>query len=296
MSEKYYKVICSNSVSPTKEFDYSAYLPTGENAGQWLPEIDDAQIRKQGYYVSKNWNFWYVDGARIFEVECEGILVENVNGVEKQACCKRMRFLREATDELVPMMTDVSSNIGSGNVGLSNKGDCNVGNFNEGSRNVGNLNLGDFNTGDSNTGIDNVGDNNYGSLNVGSVNKGHSNTGSFNIGSFNSGDFNKGHANTGSFNKGNRNTGKWNVCNYSSGFFNTQEPFAVMFNKPTTLKVSEIRLPKWLQKRDIKKALLEADVDDLLATFSLPNFDAKIFEQITGISETEIKDAINSKR
>lgn len=296
MSEKYYKVIGGNELSPTREFDYSAYLPTGKNAGEWLPEIADAQIRKQGYYVSKNWNFWYVANARVFEVECEGVLREELNGVEKQACCRRMRFLRDITDEVVPTLSDVRNNFGSSNLGLSNKGDCNIGDFNEGSRNVGNLNLGDFNTGDSNTGIDNVGDNNKGSLNVGSSNIGHSNTGSFNKGSFNSGDFNTGHANSGSFNKGNRNTGKWNVCNYSSGFFNTQEPFAVMFNRPTTLKTSEIRLPKWLQKQDIKLALIQADVDDLLATFSLPNFDAEIFQQITGISEAEIRKQIDLKR
>ena len=33
MSEKYYKVIAQNSASPTKEFDYSAYLPSCDCAG-----------------------------------------------------------------------------------------------------------------------------------------------------------------------------------------------------------------------------------------------------------------------
>jgi len=84
MSEKYYKVIAQNSASPTKEFDYSAYLPSCDCAGIWLPEIPDAKIRGKGYYVSKNWRIWYVDGARIFEVECEGLDVEVLNGVEKQ--------------------------------------------------------------------------------------------------------------------------------------------------------------------------------------------------------------------
>lgn len=296
MSEKYYKVIAQNSASPTKEFDYSAYLPSGDCAGMWLPEIPDAKIRGKGYYVSKNWRIWYVDGAKIFEVECEGLEVEVLNGVEKQACCKRMRLLRDVTDELVNSISDANFNYGNGNLGRSNEGDCNIGDFNKGSRNVGNLNVGDFNTGDSNTGIDNVGNDNLGSLNSGSSNKGHSNTGSFNIGSFNSGDYNKGHANTGSFNVGNRNSGKWNVCNYSSGFFNTQEPIAIMFNKPTNLKVSEIRLPKWLQKKNLLDAIENADVADLEATFLLPNFSPEIFEQITNISVAQIKTAIATKK
>ncbi len=296
MSEKYYKVISPVGVSPTKEFDYSKYLPKNGEAGAWLPEITDAKIRGKGYYVSKHWRVWYVSGARVFEVECEGLEVETLNGVEKQACCRRMRLLRDCTDELLSSISDERFNKGDGNLGRSNVGDRNIGDYNIGSRNVGNLNVGDFNTGDLNTGIDNVGDDNKGSLNSGSSNFGHSNTGSFNVGSFNSGDYNKGHANTGSFNKGNRNSGKWNACNYSSGFFNTQEPFAVMFNKPTTLKVSEIRLPKWLQKGDLKLAMQVTDVADLEATFALPNFDAQIFEEITGVSIEAIKTVIASKK
>ncbi len=296
MSEKYYKIIAQNSASPTKEFDYTPYLPTDSGAGEWLPEIPDAKIRGKGYYVSKNWRIWYVANAKIFEVECQGLEVETLNGVEKQACCKTLRLLRDITDELVGCISDERYNCGNANIGRSNEGDCNIGDFNKGSRNTGNLNLGDFNTGDSNTGIDNVGNDNLGSLNSGSSNKGHSNSGSFNTGSFNTGDYNKGHANTGSFNVGNRNSGKWNVCNYSSGFFNTQEPMAIMFNKPTNLKVSQIRLPKWLQKKNLFEAIEIADVADLESTFSLPNFDAEIFEQITGVSVDKIKTVINLKR
>ncbi len=296
MSEKYYKVIAQSGNSPTKQFDYSPYLPKNDEAGKWLPEITDVKIRGKGYYVSKHWRIWYVEGARIFEAECEGLETELINGVEKQACCRRMRLLRDVTEELLTSVSDERFNNGTGNVGRSNVGGYNVGDYNIGSRNIGNLNVGDFNTGDSNTGIDNVGNDNCGSLNSGSSNKGHSNTGSFNVGSFNAGDYNKGHSNSGSFNKGNRNTGKWNVCNYSSGFFNTQEPCAIMFNKPTNLKVSEIRIPKWLQKGDLSSALLSADVDDLLSTFALENFDADIFEQITGITVAQINEVIEKKR
>lgn len=292
MEEKYYKVILPSSASPTKNFDYTPYLPRGGEAGAWLPPIPDAEIRGAGYYVSKHWRIWWTAGARVFEVECRGLRREELNGVEKQACCESIRFLREVSVD----SGDAKFNIGCGNTGRSNEGDCNAGDFNIGSRNVGNLNAGDFNTGDSNTGIDNVGNDNRGSLNSGSSNVGHSNTGSFNLGSFNSGDYNTGHANTGSFNRGNRNSGKWNVCNNSCGFFNTAEPPAHMFDKPTGLRASEIRLPKWLQKGDLNASLQSAEIDDLQATFALPNFDAAIFERITGISAEKLNAVIARKK
>lgn len=288
MADEYYKVILPDGTSPTKEFDYGAYLPSSGAPGPWLPEIKDAQIRKKGYYVSKYWRFWYREGARVFVCQCKGLVCESTNGVEKQACCSTLRLVKEITQEALAQPSDKNFNLGNFNTGLSNIGEANPGNFNIGSRNTGSLNMGDFNTGDSNTGIDNVGDENLGSLNTGSHNTGHSNSGSFNKGSYNSGDYNEGHANSGSFNKGNRNTGKWNACNYSSGFFNTLEPCAVMFDKPTNIKVSQVRLPKWLQKPDIKKALSEAETGDIMSTFDLPNFDAEIFERITGIGKEQI--------
>ena len=61
-----------------------------------------------------------------------------------------------------------------------------------------------------------------------------------------------------------------------------------MFDKPTNIKVSQVRLPKWLQKPDIKKALAEAEAGDIMSTFDLPNFDAEIFERITGIGKEQI--------
>ena len=295
MGGKYYKVILHNSASPTREFDYTRYLPRGGSAGEWLPAVENTAIRSGGYYVSKNWRIWYVEGARVFEVECEGLVSENLNGVEKQACCRRIRLLREVTDECRAENSDAALNKGCGNIGKANVGDANIGNFNIGSRNVGNLNSGDFNTGDSNTGIDNVGNDNLGSLNSGSSNVGHSNTGSFNRGSFNSGDYNTGHANSGSFNRGNRNSGKWNLCNYSNGFFNTRSPEVYMFDKPTGLTAAEVRLPKWLQKGDLEVSLKSADADDLRATFALPNFDAAIFERITGISAERISEEIERR-
>ena len=305
MAEKYYKVIAQNGLSPTKSFDYSEYLPKGGKAGKWLPEIENAEIRKSGYYASKYWNMWYVEGARIYEVEVEGVEKSETFGVEKQICCAKMRLLRDVTEELLATLAPAETqpnavqespcNTGIFNTGIGNTGSFNPGNFNTGNRNTGNLNRGDFNTGDSNSGIDNVGDNNDGSANVGCNNIGHSNTGNGNIGSFNTGDFNRGYANCGSFNKGNRNVGNWNIGSYNAGFFNTEDSCVRMFNKPTNLKISELKLPKWLNFRDAKSAFLKAENSEAEAALKLPNFDFEIFEKVTGISKADFERKLGRK-
>lgn len=305
MAEKYYKVIAQSGLSPTKSFDYSRYLPKNGEAGEWLPEIKNAEIRKSGYYASKYWNMWYVEGARIYEVEVEGVEKSETFGVEKQICCARMRLLRDVTEELLATLAPAETqpnavqkrpyNTGIFNTGIGNTGSFNTGNFNTGNRNTGNLNRGDFNTGDSNSGIDNVGDNNDGSANVGCNNIGHSNTGNGNIGSFNTGDFNRGYANCGSFNKGNRNVGNWNIGSYNAGFFNTEDSCVRMFNKPTNLKISEVKLPKWLNFRDAKSAFLKAENSEAEAALNLPNFDFEIFEKVTGISKSDFEKKLGRK-
>lgn len=304
MNEKYYKVIAANGLSPTKSFNYSDYLPKDGKPGKWLPEIKEAEIRKSGYYASKYWNMWYVEGARIYEVEAENVFKSETPGVEKQICCAKMRLLRDVTEELLATLPEqeiqcdssgkAPYNTGIFNTGIGNTGSYNPGNFNTGNRNTGNLNRGDFNTGDSNSGIDNVGDNNDGSGNVGCNNTGHSNTGSFNIGSFNTGDFNCGYANCGSFNKGNRNVGNWNIGSYNAGFFNTTDACVRMFNKPTNLKISQVKIPKWLNYKDPKKAFLKAEKGDVILALKLPNFDFEIFEKLTGISKLDFQEKLGS--
>lgn len=297
MAEKYYKIIRDTGASMLKQFDYSDYLPKNNEAGKWLPEIKNASLTNDGYYITKYWNMWYEHGARIYEVDYEGKLAEITNGVEHQACCSKIRLLKDVTDQLVPSIfkrelddnfDEVASNTGVYNTGKFNTGSYNVGNYNTGNRNTGNLNLGDFNTGDSNSGIDNVGDNNKGSGNVGSNNVGHSNTGESNTGSFNSGSYNKGNCNSGSFNVGSFNSGKWNLGSYHAGFFNTQEEPLMMFNKPTNLSRRDIRLPKWLNSRNPKNALKKATKSEIEQALALPNFDYAIFEQITGVSKADI--------
>jgi len=160
----------------------------------------------------------------------------------------------------------------------------------------------------NNTGIDNSGNSNSGDWNSGDWNNGSRNSGSRNSGSRNSGDWNS----------GNWNSGDWNSTNRESGMFCTTESTVRMFNQPTDLKWDEIDIPhsnefsltQWISESDMTDDEKKEDPQffvrgGYLKTFTyheawanfwrdtdkanrqkfldLPNFDAKIFEEITGI-------------
>ena len=185
-----------------------------------------------------------------------------------------------------------------------NSGNCNSGNRNSGNRNSGNCNSSNWNSGDCNSGNRNSGDCNSGNRNSGNCNSGNSNSGNWNSGNRNS---------------GNCNSGNWNSGNCNSGFFNSDEPNVRMFNKDTKLKKDDIDIPSWcyfnltvwvshdtateedkeVHKKEIetcggflktleykeawKLAYDKTDDEEKIQLFNLPNFDADIFEEISGI-------------
>jgi hypothetical protein len=175
----------------------------------------------------------------------------------------------------------------------------------------------------NNTGVENTGKNNSGDWNSGYWNSGYRNSGDRNSGYRNSGDRNSGDGNSGDWNSGygnsgDRNSGYGNSTNRESGIFNSEEPTIRMFNKPTDKKWDEIDHPhfmefyltKWIEESEMTNEEKIADPEfyvrqGYLKTFtyqeawanfwkdtdernrkkflSLPNFDATIFESITGI-------------
>ena len=198
---------------------------------------------------------------------------------------------------------------------VANTGSCNTGNCNTGNYNTGNCNTGNYNTGNCNTGNFNTGNCNTGNFNTGSCNTGNFNTGNYNAGNCNAGNCNSGHRNTGNFNAGNYNTGS---CN--TGFFNTKTPKKIKVfgkkclredwinaEKPGCLYFS---LTKWidedemsdaekqenpsyvhtggyLKKLDYKEAFTQsvtkASKEERDMIRALPNFDADIFLEISGV-------------
>lgn len=100
---------------------------------------------------------------------------------------------------------------------------------------------------------------------------------------------NTGKACTGRCNSGNRNSGDWNKTSFSNGCFNTVSPKIYMFNKPT-----DWTLGHWLNCRaryllnqiddcPLEYIWFDNMTDDRNIIFSLPNFDAAIFKEITGV-------------
>ena len=180
------------------------------------------------------------------------------------------------------------------------------------------------NTGLFNSGSRNSGSSNSGSRNSGSWNSGSSNSGSRNSGSWNGGDFNSGNFNSGNFNSGSSNSGSWNSGNGNSGFFCTNSPKLRLFNKETDFTMEEFMKTKWYKaltssefnltewrsytneekehderKRFIGGELITIPYKEACANWwaslsevdkaiikTIPNFDANIFAEITGIDVT----------
>ena len=202
-------------------------------------------------------------------------------------------------------------NSGNRNSGYRNSGDQNSGNRNSGDRNSGNRN-----SGYRNSGYRNSGDRNSGDLNSGDRNSGYRNSGYLNSGDLNSGDLNSGDLNSGDLNSGYRNSGVF--CNRKRNdkifFFNRESPFTwddwykhEVYDIVASLFVLT-EWVDWIYMSDEEKGnnpnayvnngylrvytykeawanLWSKLTDDQKELFkTLPNFDADIFRDITGIA------------
>ncbi|MFQ9484534.1 MAG: pentapeptide repeat-containing protein [Lachnospira sp.] len=93
-----------------------------------------------------------------------------------KSCTDKLEIVREIPwDEVLRIV----------NFGKNCTGYCNTGDYNTGDYNTGKCNTGDFNTGSYNTGIHNVGRCNTGDYNAGDYNTGDFNIGRYNVGCFN---------------------------------------------------------------------------------------------------------------
>ncbi len=210
------------------------------------------------------------------------------------------------------------------NTGIENTGDGNSGDWNSGYGNSGDRNSGDWNSGYGNSGYRNSGD-----WNSGYRNSGYRNSGDRNSGYGNSGDRNSGDRNSGDRNSGYGNSGYGNSVDRESGIFCSEQGTIRMFNKPTNLKWEEIDHPnfyefyltKWISESEmtdeekkndpnffVRQGYLktftweeawtnywrDSDEDEKQKVLNLPNFDAKVFKDITGIDvETKESNTIN---
>jgi len=174
----------------------------------------------------------------------------------------------------------------------------------------------------NNTGENNTGENNKGDRNSGDRNSGYSNSGDWNSGNRNSGDRNSGYRNSGDRNSGYSNSGDWNSGHWNSGDFNSTTPDTIRcFNKDVDREtweqadkpqfIYDVNPNIWVDESDMtddekkefsgfhdrggylktieykeawKIAWDEASEEDKTLLSKLPNFDADVFEEITGIN------------
>ena len=209
---------------------------------------------------------------------------------DTKCCTNKIQIVREITwQELLTIV-----NTGKDCTGICNTGDCNTGNKNTGNCNTGNCNTGNKNTGNKNTG----------NWNTGNCNTGNCNTGNWNTGDCNTGDWNKSSFNTGCF-----MTEEQKIM-----FFNKPSDWTYNDWLRSDARYLLNRIPKnvveWIYSKDMTdeekaehpthettggylKVLDESECSQIwwegLSEYhrdiirSLPNFDATIFEQCTGI-------------
>ena len=121
---------------------------------------------------------------KVAEVEALGEIDKDDD--DTKHCTNKIKIVRELAWEEVLTLC----NSGDWNSGNRNSGDCNSGDWNSGDWNSGNRNSGDWNSGDWNSGNRNSGDWNSGDWNSGNRNSGNWNSGNWNSGNWNSGDWN----------------------------------------------------------------------------------------------------------
>lgn len=194
-------------------------------------------------------------------------------------------------------------NTGNGNLGLYNTGYKNTGSRNSGTRNAGNYNVGDYNYGNGNVGNFNVGDYNVGDTNTGAYNIGDHNSGCGNVGDWNATNYSMGCFNTirteeyiPFFNKPSRMT--WEDW-YSSGaravmqYCPTSRDVVFVYDSSMTDEEKESH-PEWLVNGGYLRVTRHTTEDkqkwwdglldfEKSAVMNLPNFDADIFKECTGI-------------
>ena len=207
-----------------------------------------------------------------------------------KSCTNKIQIIREIPwDELLKIV-----NKGKNCTGLCNIGDCNTGNYNIGDWNTGGRNTGDCNTGNYNTGDCNTGNYNTGDRNTGYYNTGNSNTGDWNKSSFNNGCFMTEEPTIMMFNKPTSWTHQtW--YNSDACYYLNNIPMNVVewiYENDMTNEEKENH-PEYKTTGGYLKVLDETECAQMWwdnaneevkqCILDLPNFDACIFKECTGI-------------
>ena len=263
------------------------------------------EMCKSGFHVCPKlvdcFNYYPFDNTktRVAEVLVWGKVKYEDAGVK--LCASNIKVVRElAWSEVLSLC-----NTGYGNSGYGNSGDWNSGNWNSGNWNSGNWNNGNHNSGNTNSGCGNTGNHNTGNHNSGSRNIGDWNSGSWNSGNWNIGDRNSGYLNT----SAQKYCFIFNKPVEKSVLAQIEFPKFMRFILTEWIPDSKMsrhekaRYPKYATtggylkeytykeafRKSFEKARRKPDWPrQRQKLLDLPNFDAKVFEEISGITPEEL--------
>ena len=243
--------------------------------------------------------FQYYDFNPNFHV-CEVEAYGDVDEGDYKCCTNKLRIIREVTwDEVLRIV-----NTGKNCTGLCNTGNWNTGNWNTSNWNTGNWNTGNCNTGDWNTGNCNTGDRNTGDCNTGNRNTGNCNTGNWNTGDWNTGDWNAASFSSGCFCTGDQKIlmfnkpSEWTLRDWRDSaarylLNGIQKDVLVWVYTKNMTEEEKAAHPEHETTGGYLKVLDESECAqmwwDTLSQerrqiiMDLPNFDAEIFRECTGI-------------
>lgn len=290
-----------------------------------LENPEDLKLCSTGFHFCRNPVnlpvYYDLGDSRFAEIEAIGNVIDSKD--QCKSVTDSIKIVRECSyNEIVGLCNVGGYNTGVKNVGDYNTGDVNLGRGNTGSANIGARNTGYYNDGDWNTGDDNIG-----RLNTGHGNTGSYNVGNDNIGSSNVGDNNIGFFNLGSFNRINGGFGCFltDESQQKIWFFNKPsdwtyhdwyhsrarsilrgcntklkerimwKSYEYMTEKEREANPNCKTIGGCLTKR-VRNCILPQDLwdnlneDDKKEIMSLPNFDANIFYECTGIRVKEGKE------
>ncbi len=257
-------------------------------------------------------NYYKFDpNNKVAVIKASGLIITNGN----KSCTNKITIVEEISwEEVLRLVNTGKSCSGLCNSGNRNSGDWNSGDWNSGNRNSGNRNSGDWNSGNRNSGNRNSGNENSGNRNSGNRNSGNRNSGNENSGNWNSGDWNSGDWNSGDWNKTSFSSGVFNTEEGKILMFNKPSDWTYRdwCNSKARYLLNRIKhdLLEWVWSSDMTdkekekhpehttaggylKILDESECaqkwwdslsdDDKKVIKSIPNFDSKIFEEVTGI-------------
>jgi len=280
METKGYKVF--NSDWTCRGFQYKV--------GETYEIAEEPELCKQGFHFCKkavNCFYYYNFNPenKVAEVRALG----DVDTDGTKSCTNKIQIVREIPrGELLELV-----NTGNGCAGLWNSGNCNSGNWNSGDCNSGNRNSGNWNSGNRNSG-----NRNSGNRNSGNRNSGDCNSGDWNKCNFSNGCFNTDEPKIYLFNKPSEwtywdwvNSEAWRILERIPGDVLEYVPFSDMTDKEREAHPEAETTGGYLKELDNSKCgkiwwrrLSDAEKEIIKG---IPNFDAAIFKEITGVDVSE---------